>query len=87
MTSAELHGPQNPHLYLVTPDALCQMRHDIRTPLGTILGLADILTSTSSTPQQMKIAATLKSSAEALQSQIEALFDALEPTHQEAVED
>jgi len=61
----------------VEPDMLAKMQHDIRSPLGSILGLSDVLSATASTPEQEKMAAILKSSSEDLNRQIDALFKVL----------
>lgn len=63
----------------VEPDMLAKMQHDIRSPLGSILGLSDVLSATASTPEQEKMAAILKSSSEDLNRKIDALFNVLNP--------
>jgi signal transduction histidine kinase len=57
-------------------EQLAQMRHDIRTPLNAVMGLATILSfATNLTPRQQEIVETLKTSAEDLQRQVENLLD------------
>lgn len=56
------------------PEVLNQMLHDIRTPLGTILGVADLLALRAKSPSDQIVADTLKSSSSELDEQIEALF-------------
>lgn len=59
-----------------SPDTVAQMRHDIRTPLNAVMGLATILSfGTNLTPRQQEIVETLKSSAEDLQRQVETLLE------------
>lgn len=73
--------PRHDHVQLipVSQEALGQMQHDIRSPLGAILGISDLLSAMASTPEQKKIAAMLKSSSENLKSQLDALFEWVNP--------
>ena len=58
-----------------TPFNLSKIRHDIRTPLGALIGLTTILAKTGPlTPQQEQIVATMKTSADDLNEVLETLF-------------
>lgn len=56
------------------PEELHQKLHDIRTPLGTIFGLADLYALTAKTSQEREMAATLKSTSKRLQEELDDLF-------------
>ena len=58
---------------------LAQMKHDIRTPISTVMGIAVILGMADSlTPRQKEIIATLEVTATQLHEMIENLFDLVE---------
>lgn len=62
----------------VKPD-FAKMRHDIRTPLGALVGLVTILAKTEPlTPQQQQIVATMKTSTDDLNAVLERLFAMME---------
>lgn len=65
--------------FLVSQAVLEKMLHAIRSPLGAIIGLSDIISATATTPEEKKIADILKSSSEDLKIQIDTLFDTLQP--------
>ena len=79
MRSPGTQNPEIPPPHPLEAGALDQRLHDLRTPLGTIFGISEILSLTASTPQERTIAETLKSSSEELRRQIDALFEALQP--------
>jgi signal transduction histidine kinase len=63
--------------------SLSQIRHDVRTPLNAVLGLAELLTtipegSPLPAEQQRRMYDLLKSSAGDLHKRIEKLFDMLD---------
>lgn len=54
---------------------LAKIHHDIRTPLGALIGLSTILAKTAPlTPKQEQIIATLQTSAEDLNKILEEFF-------------
>lgn len=59
---------------LSNPENLNQKLHDIRTPLGTIFGLADLYALTAKSSQEREMAATLKSTSKRLQEELDDLF-------------
>jgi two-component system, sensor histidine kinase and response regulator len=54
---------------------LANMSHEIRTPLNGVVGMADLLTSTSLTEQQRRFASTLQLSAGSLLQLINQILD------------
>ncbi|MDQ0473778.1 response regulator [Labrys wisconsinensis] len=54
---------------------LATVTHEIRTPMGGILGMADLLIDTRLTPDQATYARAIKSSGEALLSLIDEILD------------
>jgi signal transduction histidine kinase len=60
-----------------TPDKrLAQMKHDIRAPIGTVMGIATILgMSDSLTPRQKDAVEILSATAKDLHEMVEKLFD------------
>jgi PAS domain S-box-containing protein len=59
---------------------LSQLRHDVRSPLNAVLGIATILPAAGPhTPRQQEIAKALKSSAADLHERLEELFRFLQP--------
>jgi two-component system sensor histidine kinase RpfC len=54
---------------------LANMSHEIRTPLNGVIGMCDLLNSTSMTNEQKELAHTIHSSAHALLSIIEDVLD------------
>jgi signal transduction histidine kinase len=75
----DMLSPGTPRAEAPPPRSLDQMQHDIRTPLGTVLSLADLIAATASTPRQRQLAETLKSSSEDLRRELDALFAVLPP--------
>jgi signal transduction histidine kinase len=59
---------------------LARLRHDVRTPLNAVLGIANILPASGPfTSRQEEMIAALKSSAAHLHERIEDLFSFLQP--------
>lgn len=54
---------------------LAMVSHEMRTPLNGIIGMADLLTDTTLTPEQMTYAKAVKTSGGALLSLIEEILD------------
>ena len=59
---------------------LANMSHELRTPLNGVIGMAQVLTSTSLTPHQAEMVAIINSSAEGLQSILSDLLDLVDLT-------
>lgn len=72
-------GGQGHHNAAAGKTKLSQMRHDIRTPLGALVGLATILAKTQPlTAQQQQIIATMKTSVDDLNQLLDDLFAQME---------
>jgi len=54
---------------------LASMSHEIRTPLNGVVGMSDMLSSTTMTSQQKEFASTIRSSAKTLLALIENILD------------
>jgi light-regulated signal transduction histidine kinase (bacteriophytochrome) len=70
----ESESDHRPHPVFIDIGELRQIQHDIRTPLNTIFGLAELYRMSASTTQTRQMAATLKSSAKDLQRMLDSLF-------------
>jgi signal transduction histidine kinase len=59
---------------------LATMSHELRTPLNGVIGMAQVLTGTSLTPQQLQMVDVINSSAEGLQGIVADLLDIVDIT-------
>lgn len=77
LVSQTKDGPRSTDRLEKTADKrLAQMKHDIRAPIGTVMGIATVLgMSDSLTSRQEEVIKTLSATANELNDMIENLFD------------